>query len=523
MDLSKSKREADDKRKITMEKKTPKLEFKRRFNPKVKDNAGPLSKKSAYEVVIVGSGPAGMFAAYELAKNGITDVLIIDKGSDVQYRKCRETFRDQCRHCEPCGTMCGVGGAGTYSDGTLNLRPDIGGDLEEQTGDKEYAWELVNYVDSIFLEFGATKDLHIPNEEEVVKLKRRAASVGARFLDIKQRHMGSDKAPDVISNFKNSLEKSGVEFLLNTEVLDLIIKNGTCKGVILKNKINHSAKSKGNEKGAIINAKYILIAPGRVGAEWTGAVVEKHRIKACFGHIDVGVRVEVPSNIMEDVTNVNRDPKFHIQTEKYDDFVRTFCTNVRGFVVKEEYDKFVCTNGFSNSAASDGAKSENTNFAFLVRIKLTEPLENTNKYGRSIAKLATTIGGGKPVLQRMIDLDKGRRSTYDRIARNPVVNTLKDVTPGDISMALPERILTDVKEGLQVLNKIIPGITSGSTLLYAPEVKFYSMVVSVDKNMETSVKGLFAAGDGAGLSRDIVNASATGIIAARGMLKKQGK
>ena len=198
--------------------------------------------------------------------------------------------------------------------------------------------------------------------------------------------------------------------------------------------------------------------------------------------------------------------------------MRTFCTNEHGFVVKEEYEGFIATNGHSMR----NLESENTNFAFLVRVELTEPIENTVRYGRSIAKLATTIGGGKPVLQRMGDLRRGRRSTESRIMKNTVVNTLKDVTPGDISMALPHRIVTDIREGLEVLNEIIPGVASDSTLLYAPEVKFYSMQVLVDRNMESSVKNLFAAGDGAGLSRDIVNAAATGVIAARGILKKAG-
>jgi uncharacterized FAD-dependent dehydrogenase len=248
-------------------------------------------------------------------------------------------------------------------------------------------------------------------------------------------------------------------------------------------------------------------------------MIEKHGIEARYGGIDIGVRVEVPAIVMDPVTKINRDPKFHIQSRRYDDFVRTFCTNKRGFVVKEEYEGFIATNGHSLT----NTESENTNFAFLARIELTEPIENTTKYAISIAKLATTIGGGKPVLQRMGDLRRGRRSTKERIAKNLVVNTLKDVTPGDISMALPHRIVMDIIEGLETLNEIIPGVTSDSTLLYAPEVKFYAMHLKVDRHMETSIKNLFAAGDGAGLSRDIVNAAATGIMAAEGIILKVAK
>ncbi|VVB89558.1 Ferredoxin--NADP reductase [uncultured archaeon] len=460
-------------------------------------------QKNEYDVLIVGAGPAGMFAADELA--GRKSVLVIDQGRDIDERECKMKRRGICTHCDPCDIMCGVGGAGTYSDGTLNLRPDIGGDLAEQTGDPEYAWELVDHVDKVFVKYGAPEQLYIPKGDQVEQLKRKAAAFGARFIEITQRHMGSDNAPKVIANFEKDLKDRGIEFLLDTMVEDLIIEKGACTGVILKD-------------GGQIRSSFTIIAPGRVGAKWVDEVVKKHEIRAKYAPIDVGVRVEVPGIIMDPITKINRDPKFHIQTKTYDDFVRTFCTNEHGFVVKEEYEGFIATNGHSLR----NLQSENTNFAFLVRIELTEPMENTVRYGRSIAKLATTIGGGKPVLQRMGDLRRGRRSTEERLKKNSVINTLKDVTPGDISMALPHRIVTDIKEGLEVLNEIIPGVASDSTLLYAPEVKFYSMQVLVDRNMETSVGNLFAAGDGAGLSRDIVNAAATGVIAARGILKKGG-
>ncbi len=459
--------------------------------------------KKEYDVIIVGAGPAGMFAADELA--GKMDVLIIDQGRDIDVRDCKMNLRSICMHCEPCDIMCGVGGAGTFSDGTLNLRPDIGGDLAEQTGDPEYAWQLVEHVDKVFVRYGAPKQLYIPKGDEVEHLKRRAAAVGARFIEITQRHIGSDNAPRVIENFEKDLKERGIEFLLETKVADLLIEDGTCKGIILQD-------------GTEIRSRFTIIAPGRIGATWMDETVKKHNIAAKYAPIDVGVRVEVPAIVMDPITRINRDPKFHIQTKTYDDFVRTFCTNEHGFVVKEEYEGYIATNGHSMR----NMESENTNFAFIVRVELTEPLENTIKYGRSIAKLATTIGGGRPVLQRMGDLRRGRRSTEERIRKNSVINTLKDVTPGDISMALPHRIVTDIKEGLEVLNEIIPGVASDSTLLYAPEVKFYSMQVLVNRNMETSVKNLFAAGDGAGLSRDIVNAAATGVIAGRGILKKGG-
>ncbi len=456
-----------------------------------------------YDVIIIGAGPAGMFAANELAGRNLK-ILIIDQGPDIKQRHCQmiETKVGKCVNCAPCSIMCGVGGSGTYSDGTLNLRPDIGGDLTELTNDQEVSWDIVKRVDDVFLKFGATTKKYGADKKEIERLKREAAAAGIKFIDIIQRHMGSDNAPQIIERFAENLKDNGVQFMLKTKVGDLLIKDGVAGGVELSD-------------GRKIKSRYVLLAPGRVGAQWTDEVVRKHGIKFEFGPIDVGVRVEVPAIIMDPITAINRDPKFHIRSDRYDDFVRTFCTNHHGFVVKESYDGFIGVNGHS----MHNKESENTNFAFLVQVHLTKPLENTIKYGRSIAKLATTIGGGRPIVQRFGDLRRGRRSTPERIADNPVRNTLKDVTPGDISMALPHRIAMDIIEGLEKLDKVIPGVASGSTLLYAPEIKFYATKVGVDKNMETNIKNLFAAGDGCGLSRDIVNAAATGILAGGGILK----
>ncbi|MEA2075775.1 MAG: NAD(P)/FAD-dependent oxidoreductase [Euryarchaeota archaeon] len=470
-------------------------------------------KKDYYDLIIVGAGPAGLFAAHELKSAGREGqkkrVLVIEKGKDVEERHCFIEEVGYCQHCKECNIMCGVGGAGTWSDGTLNLRPDIGGDLAEFC-DHATAWQLVEEVDRVFLKHGMPDELYNGTDEDIEKLKRRAASVGASFIEINQRHIGSDKTKAVIKAFKDDLVEHGIEFMLNTSVVDLLIEDGekgtkVCTGVI-------------TDTGDTIKGGCTLLAPGRIGATWVDEMIKKHEIDAEYEDIDVGVRVEVPAITMNPVTRINRDPKFHIRTKRYDDFTRTFCTNEHGFVVKEEYDDFIGVNGHSMKAK----KSENTNFAFLVRVGLTKPVENTTRYGRSIAKLATTIGGGKPILQRMGDLRRGRRSSWGSIKRNLVRNTLTDVTPGDISMALPHRITMDIIEGLEKLNEIIPGVASDSTLLYAPEIKFYAMRTKVDRNMETTVKNLFAAGDGTGLSRDIVNAAATGILAARGMLKTCG-
>lgn len=450
-----------------------------------------------WDVVIVGSGPAGLFAANELADG--KRILVIDMGKGVNERECPLKYDWGCEKCKPCDIMCGLGGAGTFSGGRLNLRPDIGGDLTEHVETAEQAWQLVEDVDRVFLKHGAPQELHTPDQGDVERLSHKAASAGVKFINIPQRHIGSDNAPNVIEAFAEDLRGRGVEFLLDTKVTDLLIEDGVCRGVQTGDKD--------------ILAKAVILCPGRVGAPWVEELVARGVMTARFGPIDIGVRIEVPAIIMDPVTKVNMDPKFHIHTKMYDDFARTFCTNARGYVVRETYDGFIGVNG--HSMVSEHSK--NTNFALLVRVELTEPVENTTIYGRSIAELATTIGGGKPIIQRMGDLRRGRRSNRERLKSNLVVATLRDVTPGDISMALPGRIVTDIIEALEKLNEIIPGVAANSTLIYAPEIKFYAMEVDVDGNMQTSVQNLFAAGDGVGLSGDIVNASATGILAGRGV------
>jgi hypothetical protein len=455
-----------------------------------------------YDAVIVGAGPAGMFAAYEIVSkgNGKLSVLIVDQGYDVDKRKCPVHNYKMCTNCAVCSIMSGVGGAGTLSDGLLNLRPDIGGDLKEFTSSEKEAWDLVNYVDSLFLKYGAPKELTRGDGDDALDLQRRAASVGIKFIPITQRHMGSDGAPKVIRNFKEDLERLGVKFLLGTHVKD-VLKNS----IVL-------------DDGSVINAKYIVLAPGRVGANWAAEVAKRLSIPTKHEPIDIGVRVEVPAFVLSPIIKVSRDPKFHIYTDTYDDFVRTFCVNHEGFVVKEVYDGIVGVNGHSMT----DTPSDNSNFAFLVRVALTEPIEDTTAYGRSVVQQATILGGGEPLIQRLGDMRIGRRSTWGRISHSHVVPTLRSATPGDIAMAMPHRIVADILEGLEKLDEIIPGVASSSTLLYAPEIKFSANKFQVDKNLETPVENLFVAGDGVGLSRGIVVAAANGILAGRGILKKAG-
>ena len=452
--------------------------------------------------MIVGAGPAGLFAARELALKSKLKIAIVEMGRDVKHRVCMTTNYKSCTRCSPCSIMSGVGGAGTLSSGLLNLRPDIGGNLFKLLSDEKAAWDLVKYVDDVFLEAGAPTKIYNSSQEDAVQLERRAAAVGVRFIPIPQRHIGTDNSPRVIESIADNLRSLGVKFILLKRVMRLD------KGLVTL------------EDGETLEADYILASPGRSGAEWLAEETRRLKIRTRYQPIDIGVRVEVPAVVMDPVIQISRDPKFHVYSTTYDDFVRTFCVNHRGFVVQEVYDDFIGVNGQSNAMTE--RLSDNSNFAFLVRVELTEPLEDTSAYGRTIAMQTTTLGGGKPLLQRLRDLKSGRRSTWERINRGSVRPTLMSVTPGDVSMGLPHRIVTDIIEGLDKLDYVIPGVSSDSTLIYAPEVKFSANRVQTNADLETSMENLFVAGDGAGLSGGLVVAAATGVMAARGILRKQG-
>ncbi len=427
--------------------------------------------------------------------------MIIDKGEKVENRKCPliKNYR-LCIECNTCSILSGVGGAGTYSSGLLNLSPNIGGNLSALAGSEEFAKELIEKIDTIFVKHGSPKKIYTPEKSKIEEIKRKAGTAGIKFIPVTQRHIGTENAPKVIKSIQDELEnKQNVSFLVKTEVesikkTEIILKNGEKK-----------------------QFDFLIIAPGRSGMVWLTDEMNKLDIETKYEPISMGVRVEVPSQIMNHVCNFERDPKFHIYPKTYDDFVRTFCVNHKGFVVQERYpDGSVATNGHSFELEN----SDNTNFALLVQISLTEPLEDTTAFGKSIAFNCGTLGGGKPLLQRLGDIKKGRRSTWDRINKNLVQPTLKNVTPGDISLALPNRIFTDIIESIEKLDIILPGVNSDSTLLYAPEIKYSAKRVITNSQLETSIPNIFVAGDGAGLSRGIIAAAVTGIIAAQGILKK---
>jgi hypothetical protein len=436
-------------------------------------------------------------AARQLAE--YADVTVIEKGRDINQRNCQVMKGKECVYCNVCSVTAGVGGAGGMSDGKLNLSPVIGGDLLEFVGSRR-AEELFNMVDTYFVENGAPpEDVHVPP----TPLVTRAAANGIEFIPIRQKHIGSDMLPLVISSMKKGLEDRGVKFLLDTTVESIIVEHERVTGVIAA--------------GKRMKANYVLLAPGRSGSTWLGEQMKQFGVPIKYMPIDVGVRVEVPAVVYEEAVKTNWDPKFRMHTPTYDDLVRTFCTCPYGFVVQDTYEAGVGANGHSQR----NCRSNNTNFAFLTKIGLTEPLENTNEYGSTIAEQAKTIGGGKPILQRLGDLKKGRRSTWERLKRSYVEPTLRAVTPGDISMAMPHRVVTDILEGLDMLDRVVPGVASDATLLYAPEIKFAAIRPGTHDNFETDVvSNLFVAGDGAGVTRGIVPAAAMGLVAAQGIIDK---
>ncbi|MFW5782154.1 MAG: NAD(P)/FAD-dependent oxidoreductase, partial [Candidatus Muiribacteriaceae bacterium] len=405
----------------------------------------------------------------------------------------------ECVNCNPCDIMSGVGGAGLFSDGKLNFIPKLGKTDLTKYLTPEQAQVLIDKTEDIFTKFRMDGRTYPTDMEKAGKIRQRALMAGTELLLIKQKHLGSDMLPTYIGDMMTYLEEKGVEFLLGEKVHSFIIEDGRVKGV------------KTGKRG--VEAEKVIAAPGRVGAKWLYKECINIGISVDYQPVEIGVRVEVPNEVLDEITSVVYDPTFFIYSDTYDDQLRTFCTNRGGFVTKENYQDFVCVNGH----AEKHRKSNNTNFAFLSKVTLTEPINDTFAYGKSIGHLATTIGGGKPILQRFIDLKKGRRSTWQRIRNSHLIPSMKDVIPGDISMAMPRRIVTNLIEGLEKLDKVVPGIASNSTLLYAPEIKFFSTEIH-NECLKTGVEGLYVAGDGAGVAGNIVSAAATGVLAAERIL-----
>jgi len=453
-----------------------------------------------YDVIIVGGGPAGLFSAFHLVENSDLRVLMIEKGLRPMSRTCPNNNRQRCVNCDPCNILSGIGGAGLFSDGKLNFIPRLGKTDLTQFMPLALAQELINETEAIFTRFGMDGPVYPTNLDQAKQIRKDARRYGIDLLLIRQKHLGSDKLPGHIAGMADYLQGKGLTIKTSETVVDVIEEEGRVKGVVT-DKGTHTALN-------------VILAPGRIGANWVSSLAQSHGVEVSQRGIEVGVRVEVHNEIMDDLCNVIYDPTFFVQTPTYDDQTRTFCTNQGGFISLENYKEFVCVNGHAYS----GKKSQNTNFAFLSKVVLTEPVTDNQAYGESIGRLATIIGGGKPILQRFGDLKRGRRSTWNRINKGYIEPTMTNVVCGDIAMALPERILSNLIEGLEILNKVVPGVANDETLLYAPEIKFFATQIETDKDLETSVRGMFVAGDGPGVAGNIVSAAATGLIPAKKIL-----
>jgi hypothetical protein len=450
-----------------------------------------------YDVIIVGGGPAGLFAAYYLMEHANLKVLLIERGKDPRQRKCPITKVQKCAQCDPCNILSGIGGAGLYSDGKLNFIPRLGKTDLTQFMPMPKAQALIDETEEIFTRFKMDAKVFPTNLDEAGLIRKEAKRFGIDLLLIRQKHLGSDNLPGYITGLADYIQSRGLEIRTSENVIDIIENEGVIQGVV-------------TDKGTY-HAHNVILAPGRIGANWVSSLAQKHGIELSQRGIEVGVRVEVHNDIMDDLCNVIYDPTFFIRTHTYDDLTRTFCTNQGGFVALENYQDFVCVNGHAYS----DKKSSNTNFAFLSKVVLTEPVTDNQAYGESIGRLASIIGGGKPILQRFGDLKRGRRSTWNRVHKSYIEPTMTNVVCGDIAMALPERILSNLIEGLEALNLVVPGVSNDETLLYAPEIKFFATQIDTTPHLETKIKGMYVAGDGPGVAGNIVSAAATGLIPAK--------
>ena len=451
-----------------------------------------------YNVAIIGAGPAGIFAALEIMKlKPEWKVILVEKGDKIEQRRCllREGY-DHCPTCKKCGLLCGWGGAGAFSDGKLTLTPDVGGHLTDYMK-REQVEELIKYTDDIYLKYGATDEVFGTDKSVFAELERQATMAELKLIHSQVRHLGTERSLDVLKNMQDDLNQK-ITILNNVVAKNLIVENEQIKGFTTTD-------------GQEIRAEYLIVAPGREGADWLSQEFNANKIGMVNNAVDIGVRVELPAPVFEPITDKLYESKLIYHSPTFGDEVRTFCMNPNGEVVSENYNGISTVNGHSYA----NKRTANTNFALLVSKKFTEPFKEPIAYGQHVARLANMLGGGV-LVQRFGDLIAGHRSTPERINSSIITPTLSCATPGDLSLVLPYRQLLSIIEMLYALDKIAPGVASRYTLLYGIEVKFYSARVKINDNFETEmVKNLFAIGDGAGVTRGLIQASASGIHAAR--------
>ena len=463
-----------------------------------------------YDVIIVGAGPSGYMCAYELInKRSDLKVLLIDRGRNIYERKCPilEHKAEKCplRGCKPaCSITCGFGGAGAYSDGKFNITTEFGGWLTDYMSPEDLM-DIINYVDGINLSFGATEVITDPETPKVREIEHRAMSVGVKLLHSKVRHLGTEENLKILSRIYESM-KDKIDMIFGKKVVDIIDENNVIKGIKL-------------EDETIIESKYVVLGVGREGSKWLNELFDRYQVPMSQTQVDIGVRVECPNMVMEEINQNLYEGKFVYKTS-VGSTVRTFCANPGGHVVMENYEGVINVNGHSYSDSK--LSSKNTNFALLVSHKFEEPFKKPNEYALKVSSLVNQLACGSVIVQKYGDIKLGRRSTVKRINEGFVRPTLKEAVPGDLALALPYKTMRSIIEMIEVLDKITPGIATEHTLLYGVEAKYYSAHPAMDKKLEVQgIKNLYVAGDGAGLTRGLSQASACGVYIARNILDKE--
>ncbi|HSR29349.1 MAG TPA: FAD-dependent oxidoreductase, partial [Anaerolineae bacterium] len=452
-------------------------------------------------VIIVGAGPAGIFAALELTQSARPRVLMLDKGPDLEKRRCPSRESGRCMQCATCALITGWGGSGAFSDGKLTLTTQVGGLLAQVRGEEE-AGQLVREVDDLWVRFGADGKPYEGDLDRIEEVARKASLAGLRLQHYPIRHLGTERSGDILGAMYLELVNRGVEVRTRADVAHVLTDAGAVTGVETAN-------------GEVMKAPYIVVAPGREGADWLTGLARALNLSLSINPVDIGVRVELPAHILQPLTDLLYEPKFLYYSSSFDDRVRTFCVCPFGEVVTEWAGDVMTVNGHSYAEI----RTENTNFALLVSKNFTEPFKEPTAYGKYIARLANLLSGGI-IVQRLGDLRAGRRTTDQRLERCITRPTLKEATPGDLNLVLPYRYVVNILEMLDALDMVAPGVASRHTLLYGVEAKFYSSRLRLTRDLETEVHNLFAAGDGAGVTRGLVQASASGMVAAREILRR---
>lgn len=460
-----------------------------------------------YDVLIIGAGPSGIFTAMELIRMGKDlKIAIVEKGNRIEKRHCPKAVTKKCVNCKPCCHITtGFSGAGAFSDGKLSLSCEIGGDLPALIG-AEKAQDLIDYTDKIYLEFGAGEKVEgVGNGEKVKNIRKRAIQAGLKLVDCPIRHLGTEKAQEIYRRIQDYLSENGVELLFETCCEDIILDGGTCLGGYV------TGKNGGHTE---LRARHTVVATGRRGADWLERLCAEYGVDHTPGTVDIGVRVEVRNEIMEDVNNVLYESKLIGFPPPFKNKVRTFCQNPGGFVSQENYDNdLAVVNGHSYKEQ----KTQNTNLAILCSHNFIHPFSQPIAYAQKVGELTNMLGDGHILVQRYGDILAGKRTWQDELSRSNVRPTLTDAVAGDITSAMPYRSMVNIIHFMQAVDLVVPGFASTETLLYSPELKFYSNCVKIDKSLRTSINGLYCLGDSSGWTRGLMMASAMGVLMARNL------